>query len=267
MSGQMSGTPVDDPWTESLSPLRITATDRAEALPLWALIAGRLEALIQAGELPPGATVENEVALAARLGISRPTMRRALADLVDKGLLSRRAGVGTQVTSAQAVIVRRPVELTSLYDDLAASGRAPHTQVLDLEIVPADDTLAMALRIAPRSPVTAVRRLRFADGEPLALMTNHVPTSMARLDRVALEHAGLYACIAQAGGTVPATATDVIGARVANADDARVLQIFTGAPVLTMTRTAWAADGRGIEVGAHVYRADRYAFERRVARL
>ena len=79
------------------------------------------------GELAPGTRLENEIDLADRLRLSRPTMRRAIGYLVDRGLLVRKRGVGTVVVHAK---VQRPVELTSLYDDLASTRRDPQTRVL-----------------------------------------------------------------------------------------------------------------------------------------
>jgi DNA-binding GntR family transcriptional regulator len=216
------------------------------------------------GRIPQGARIENEIALAEKLGISRPTMRRALQELVDRGLLVRRAGIGTQVVSPG---VRRSVALTSLYDDLARSGREPRTEVLSFDIVPASDSIALSLRIPPRSDVTSLRRLRFADGVPLALMTNCVPVGVAKLNVADLELRGLYACIKEAGGAAPSSASDVIGARIATADECGALGLTEGSAVLTLTRTAWASDGRGVEFGSHIYRADRYAFEHHVAEL
>ena len=242
--------------------LRVTAADRGRPMPLWALVATRMEELIESGRLPTGTRLENEVDLAVRLDISRPTIRRALQELVDKGLLVRRAGVGTQVVSPT---VRRPVELTSLHDDLLASGREPRTEVLAFDVVPASDGLALSLRIPPRCEVFAIRRLRFADGEPLALMDNQIPVSVGRLDAAALRRKGLYQCIRDVGGTLPATATEVIGARTASREECRVLRLTRGSAVLTMTRTAWGSDGRGVELGSHIYRADRYAFEHHVS--
>jgi DNA-binding GntR family transcriptional regulator len=230
-------------------------------MPLWALVSARLQKLIETGRIPVGARIENEVALSRRLGISRPTMRRAMQELVERGLLVRKPGAGTQVVMPT---VRRPVELTSLHDDLLQSGRKPRTEVLAFEVIPATDSLALALHIPPRSDVTSVERLRYANDEPLALMHNLIPARVATLSRADLERCGLYECLRDAGGPLPSTAAEVIGARVATPGECSVLGMKRGSAVLTMTRTAWSSDGRGVEYGSHIYRADRYAFEHTV---
>lgn len=188
-------------------------------------------------------------------------MRRALQHLVDQGFLTRKPGLGTQVVRPAAV--RRSIELTSLYDDLAKSGRTPRTDVLSFDVVPASDAIAMALRIPPRSPVTTMQRLRLSNGEPLALLQNTVPVDVARFTRADLQRSGLYALLREVGAH-PDTANEVIGARVATSGEAVILGIKRGAALLTMSRSAWGVDGRGIEYGSHIYRADRYAFEQSV---
>ena len=91
--------------------------DRSSPVPLYYQLAQAIEAAIRDGELSPGDRFENELALAKRLTLSRPTTRRAIQELVDKGLLVRKRGVGTQVVQNP---VHRRVELTSLFDDLVA---------------------------------------------------------------------------------------------------------------------------------------------------
>src|ERR1700730_16490565 len=98
--------------------------DRNSPVPLYFQVAQYLEQLIESGDLATGTRLENETGLADQCGLSRPTMRRAIEYLVDRGLLVRRRGVGTQVVHAK---VRRQVELTSLYDDLAKTRRNPRT--------------------------------------------------------------------------------------------------------------------------------------------
>jgi len=243
--------------TSDISPPPPVELDRTSGVPLYFQVATRLQELIENGEIGVGSRIENEVDLAERLGVSRPTTRRAIQYLVERGMLVRKRGVGTQVVHPK---VRRPVQLSSLYDDLTAAERYPRTDVLDLRVVPAPATIADALRLSPGTPVTWIERLRHADGEPLALMHNAIPVGLLALDRAELARHGLYELLRHAG-LVPQLATQTIGARAATAAEARVLDEKRGAPVLTMTRTAWDAGGRALEYGSHLYRASRYSFE------
>jgi DNA-binding GntR family transcriptional regulator len=231
--------------------------DRSSPIPLYFQVASRLQELIEKGEIGVGSRIENEVDLAERLGVSRPTTRRAIQYLVERGMLVRKRGVGTQVVHPK---VRRPVQLTSLYDDLSAAARQPRTEVLDLRVIPAPDAVADALKIPAGTEVTWFERLRYAGDEPLALMHNAIPVDLLRLDGTDLATHGLYELLRRAGH-MPRVANQVIGARAATASEARVLDEKRGAPLLTMNRTAWDANGRVLEYGSHLYRASRYSFE------
>ncbi|HEX5205279.1 GntR family transcriptional regulator [Paractinoplanes rhizophilus] len=243
--------------TSDRTPVRPVHLDRSSPVPLYYQVATRLQELIEKGEIGVGARIENEVDLAERLGVSRPTTRRAIQYLVERGMLVRKRGVGTQVVHPK---VRRPVQLTSLYDDLVAGDRAPRTDVLDLRVVPASDAVAAALSLSPGTPVTWIERLRYAAGEPLALMHNAIPVDVLELTAGDLAGHGLYELL-RGAGHVPRIATQVIGARPATAAEARTLGEKRGASVLTMVRTAWDASGRALEYGSHLYRASRYSFE------
>ena len=150
--------------------------DRSSPVPLYYQLAQAIEAAIRDGELAPGDRFENELALAKRLTLSRPTTRRAIQELVDKGLLVRKRGVGTQVVQNP---VHRRVELTSLFDDLARAGQEPTTQLLDYRVGPPDEEVARELNLATDREVVSIHRLRCANGEPLAVMTNHLPAEIA----------------------------------------------------------------------------------------
>jgi DNA-binding GntR family transcriptional regulator len=232
------------------------SVDRNSPVPLYYQLAGQLEAAIAQGTLSPGSRLENEVQLADRCGLSRPTVRQAIQHLVDKGLLVRKRGVGTQVVQAH---VKRPIELTSLYDDLAADQRSPRTRVLELATVPATDDIAKDLGLPPGTDVIRLRRLRLTDSEPLALLTNHLPTDIVELTAERLERHGLYETL-RAGGVNLRIANQTIGARGATTAEAALLDERRGVPLLTMTRTAFDDKGRAIEYGTHVYRANRYSF-------
>jgi len=240
--------------TEPVVPLRIDL-DRSSPVPLYHQLATAIEASIESGELAAGARLENEVALAARLRVSRPTTRRALQELVALGLLVRQRGVGTQVAPVR---VRRKVALTSLFDDLAVSGRAPATTVLSYARGPGSPEVTRLLEVPPGTDVVTIRRLRTADGEPLALMTNHLPTELAPTESE-LGELGLYAALRTRGIEIH-MAQQQIGARAATAVEARVLGEKPQAALLTMERTAYDAAGRPIEHGLHLYRASRYSY-------
>jgi Bacterial regulatory proteins, gntR family len=94
LSGQNTREPTAADWDEAVALLRVSADDRSSPMPLLALVSTRLKGMIESGRMPQGSRIENEVALAEKIGISRPTMRRALQELVDKGYLLRKPGVG-----------------------------------------------------------------------------------------------------------------------------------------------------------------------------
>jgi DNA-binding GntR family transcriptional regulator len=231
--------------------------DRTSPVPLYFQVAQELQRLIEAGDIPAGSRLDNEIRLADDLGVSRPTMRRAIEFLVERGLLARKRGVGTQVVRAQ---VRRPLKLTSLYDDLVDSGRRPRTDVLAFEVVTAEDEIATALGVPVGSDVRHLKRLRFADAEPIAVMTNYLPLGLL-VDAAAedLRQRGLYEMMRSAGVHIH-LADQTIGARAATADEARLLLEPRDTALLTMTRTAYDVDGRSVEYGKHAYSGSRYSF-------
>ena len=236
-------------------PLRIDL-DRSSPVPLYHQVSSAFEAAIADGRLVPGQLLENEIALAARLGISRPTTRQALQGLVERGRLVRRRGVGTQVAPAR---FRRPVGLTSLNDDLVKSGRTTGTQVLEHVQITAGADVAAGLEIEEGTVVVMIRRLRTADGEPLAVLTNYIPVAVAPTAEE-LATTGLYDAL-RSRGVRPRLARQRIGARLATAAEARILDEPRRSALLTMERTAYDEAGGVIEYGRHIYPASRHSFD------
>lgn len=241
---------------ETVAPLQLSV-DRTSPVPLYFQLSQQLEAAIERGTLTPGSLLGNEIDLANRLGLSRPTVRQAIQALVDKGLLVRRRGVGTQVVHSQ---VKRPLELSSLYDDLEAAGQKPATTVLRNAVEPASAEVAAALGVPEGAEVHVVERLRYAHGEPMARLRNVLPVGLLALDTARLEATGLYRLMRGAGITLH-SARQSVGARAATAAEAELLAEAVGAPLLTMERTTFDDTGRAVEFGSHIYRASRYAFE------
>ncbi len=231
--------------------------DHSSPVPLYYQAARVLEGAIEDGRLPRGSKLDSELDLAEQMRISRPTMRAAIKQLVDKGLLIRRRGIGTTVTPKP---VRRAVALTSLYDDLKESGREPKTRVLTIEETLSPPEIAEQLGLGPAAPVLRFDRLRVAGSDPIALMHNVVPVGLLEIEKEDLERTGLYDLFRDSG-IAPHVATQRVGARKAGAEEAELLEIESGDPVLTMTRTAYDTSGRAIEYGSHSYPAESYWLE------
>jgi DNA-binding GntR family transcriptional regulator len=231
--------------------------DRNSPIPLYFQIAENLKQAITEGSLKPGDRLDNELDLTERLGVSRPTVRQAVQRLVDQGLVVRRRGLGTVVMAPR---IQRSVALTSLYDDLSATGRHPATTVLGVTQIEADDAMAAILSVEPGAPLVSVERLRLSDGTPLALMHNVLPAAMIAAELSdALEKTGLYELLRGQGVQLQA-GEQVIAARKATAHEAKLLEAPRGATVLTMTRTTFDQAGQPVEHGSHAYLADRYSF-------
>jgi DNA-binding GntR family transcriptional regulator len=230
--------------------------DRSSPVPLYHQLAEQLSGAISSGELQPGDAFENEVALGERLTLSRPTVRRAIQELVDQGLLLRRRGLGTTVAARK---VHRRAELTSLYDDLARANGDPKTQVLAHELVQ-DERVAAALDLPGDSVFLSVVRLRSSGETPLAVLRNWLPPGLNDVSREQLEHDGLYAVLRERG-IRPVVAHQSIGARPPTPAERRHLKMRGSEPVLTMTRSAFDAVGKPVEFGDHCYRASTYTIE------
>ena len=176
---------------------------------------------------------------------------------MDQGLVVRRRGIGTRVVRPK---MRRPLELTSLYDDLASSGQSPATEVLSFETVGADRTVADMLAVSEGNPVVEIVRIRSAAGNPIAKMTNYLPPRVVSFDEAALVERGLYELI-RAQGIQLHSATQTIGARRASTGEAKLLGEVSGAAVLTMQRVTYDDHGDAIEYGSRIYASSRYSFE------
>src|SRR5918997_6590133 len=222
-----------------------TATKRAQ-------VRGVLEQLID-NQLHSGDAIPSERALVDRLGVSRVTVRQAIADLVEVGVLERVHGKGTYVTGPQ---VDSWLHLTSFSREMRDRGLVPATVVLAASEQPADDDVAYALRIRPGRSVIRVERLRTAEGTPMAYEVGHYPSLLfpGLLQR---ELGALYDVFASEYGVVVTSGEQTVRAESADAHQARILGTAKRAPLLVQERVTHAGD-RVIEQSTSWYRADRY---------
>jgi len=232
--------------------------ERNSPVPLYYQLAQSIEEAINTGKLAAGDRLENEISMTRRLGLSRPTARQAIQELVKKGLLVRKRGVGTQVVHSQ---FSREERLTSLYDDLAQAGKVPSTRVLTFQQghLAADVRDAVDAMDVTNEDFYTIRRLRLADDTPLAILSNYLPTRY-QLSQGDLEARGLYACLRSAGVNLK-IAHQRIGARLMTDEEATLLGEETPAACLTMERLAYDDTGQFVEYGRHIYRATYYSVQ------
>jgi DNA-binding GntR family transcriptional regulator len=232
--------------------------DRSSPMPLYFQLARELERAISDGRLVKGGFLENEIELASTWQLSRPTVRRAIQELVDSGLLVRQRGVGTQVVNDE---LRPRVRLRGLYDELLADGRHPTTTMIAHERVVADASISDALGLSRGSTVVHIERCRVADGRRIAILRNWLTVEAAGdITTEQLLGNGLYALL-RARGVQPHYLLQRIGARTASPIDAALLDLPVGAPLLTTDQQMQDRSGTRVDIGEHVYDAMHYSVE------
>ncbi|MDA3648335.1 GntR family transcriptional regulator [Saccharopolyspora indica] len=212
--------------------------------------------------LPPGSPIPTERSLAAEFDVSRTTVRQALAELTVEGRLLRVQGKGT--FAAKPKVAQR-LQLSSYTEDMRAHGRQPTSRLLEVVEEPADPELAALLDTRPSATVLRLRRLRLADGEPMAIETTHLPLSRFRGLTGRLESGGsLYQVLRENFEVELGHAEETIETALASPEEAELLGSEVGLPMLLLSRHSFDTEGRPVEWVRSIYRGDRYKF---VARL
>lgn len=209
---------------------------------------------IETGALESGHVLPSERDLADVLAVSRVTVRKAIAGLVEDGMLVQRHGAGTYVAER---IVKSFSKLTGFTDDLRSRGLKPRVEFLDRSIGTVNPEEALALGLSPGARVVRLRRVRFAADKPLALENTAVPHAILQdPKRVKLS---LYEVLERLGCR-PTRALQRLRAVALDADQARLLALPAGSPALAIERRAFLEDGRAVEFTQSLYRGDAYDF-------
>jgi GntR family transcriptional regulator len=214
---------------------------------------------VSTGQWLPGSLIPSERELCEQYGISRMTARQSITELVNEGYLYREQGKGTFV--AQPKITQQLVTLTGFTQDMQARAQRPSTKVLEKEMAPVDATTAVKLRVKPGQLLFRVKRLRLADGAPLAIETCLISfMGCEKLLDEDMENQSLYNLLETKYGMPPVEAEQELEAGLAREDEARLLQIPTGGPVLLIRRITYTERGQPLEFAKSVYRGDKYRF-------
>ncbi|MEW9548387.1 GntR family transcriptional regulator [Nonomuraea sp. NPDC050783] len=213
--------------------------------------------------LRPGDAVESDSELSALFNVSRMTVRQAAQRLVDEGLIYRVPGVGTFV--AEPKVHRDMARLRSFTEEMARRGAVAGSRVLSAELRAGTADELAALHLAPRSTVTHVRRLRLADGRPVAIENVVLPMSCSAVLNEDLEHSSLHEAL-RTLGEIPTSATGTLVAVNAGAEDAELLQVEPGAALLVEERLIVNQNGQPLEKTQTRYLGDEFVFHVTLAR-
>lgn len=237
-----------------LARLKADVEAAGAGVPLHKRLKSAIEAAILGNSLKPGAVLPGERLVSEALGLSRVTVRKSIASLVEEGFLRRRHGSKTEVSSR---VEKSLSTLTSFSEDMSTRGLEPGCRWLSKQIVRPSPSEMMALGIAADAYVIRMKRIRTADGLPLALETSTVPTRF--LPSPDLVGESLYEALEKLGA-MPQRAIQRLRSRPASASDAEHLKCDIGAPLLVMERRCFLADEQIVEFSESRYKGDVYDF-------
>lgn len=234
--------------------------DRLSAAPMYDQLRRQILETIEDEGLQPGDLLPGELRMCELYGVSRTVVRQALGQLEHDGIITRVKGKGTFV-APQKTAESLASGLAGLFEEVAARGGHVHSEVLRLEREPASDVIAEQLQCAPGTPVVALERLRFVDGEPWSLSTTWMPEAIgAHAFGAELAEHSLYALLAQ-HDIRAAKGVRSVEASVTDAREGQLLGIGPGKPVLLLRSTMVDAADRPIEHFQALHRGDRTRFE------
>jgi len=217
----------------------------------------RLLGRIRAEGLAPGARLGAERVLARTLGVSRTTVRQALAELERVGIVRRIPGRGGGTFVGHQKVDRDMSRIVGVPALLRAQGLTAGTRVVSTALIRADEAVAAALGLPADAYVLDVVRIRLADGIPFSLERARLPAGrFPGLLELPLG-GSLYELIEAHYGIRPAEAVEHIEVVAATPDESAILDVALAAPLLSITRTTYAADGEPFEYSHDLFRADR----------
>ncbi|MDX9864072.1 MAG: GntR family transcriptional regulator [Anaerolineaceae bacterium] len=229
--------------------------------PFYLQLKGFLQRRIDEGVWTPNEMLPSESQLCAAYDISRTVVRQALREMEYEGQIYRRKGKGTFVAEPK-ILESLAQRLTGFHQDMAEQGLSIGDDVLFLGVVPADGKVAGFLKLDPGVDVIKLRRLRHVEGAPIALVTTYLPASLCgKVLEADFRNQSLYVFLERECGLVIDHGRRMIEAVAANEEEAGLMQVRRGAPMVLLDSISYLEDGLPVEYYHAVHRGDRTRFE------
>jgi GntR family transcriptional regulator, N-acetylglucosamine utilization regulator len=242
--------------------------DKQSAVPYYYQVKEAVKALIADGKLLPGDMLPSEYSLSEQLGISRLVVHRAYRELVAEGLLIRKRAKGTFVAPRMKRSFTVTGPLFSMTEDLSVDALEPSNKILTQEVIVAGEDIRNGLKLPEGATVIYINNLRLAKQLPFAIEEMYFSCdrfpALANLD---LNNRSVYATLEKLYNAHPLEALDLISADVASSQEAKLLGINKGAPVMRVIRISTDRSGLPVEYSKIVFHAGRYQLVARMQRM
>lgn len=251
------------PKSQIRIPSAVRPLDKSGFIPLYYQIQRALMEKIHSGELMTGDPLASEEELARVYRVSRMTARQALNGLKTGGFAMSQKGRGTFVTRPK--LDKNIMHLRGFTEDMKHLGMVPSSKLLEQSVVTATEELGTKLKLEPGEVVMRLRRLRLADGVPMALEESNIPLRrFPGLEKINFANQSLYFILRETFGVRVGWGDEVIEALPATREESELLTIPKRASVLSISRIIMTTEETPIEVACSRYRGDRYKASIRV---
>lgn len=227
------------------------------ALPMYAQLKETIISSIVRGELKPGNQLPSQRSLCERYDMSHMTVRRALAELTSEGVIYAIPGKGIYVSAHKEYAESEP--LIGFTEDMARRGMVASSRILDAQVIGTSTVLAKVLGVPVGTSLVFLRRLRLANGEPIALQTSYLPHALCPgLLQHDLAQGSLFAILRQVYGLRLTHGATTVEAALADEEDVELFGVTLPAALLVTEQITYLDNGVAIEFVRTTYRGDRY---------
>ncbi len=207
-----------------------------------------------------GQSIPTELELQKKFSVSRETVRKAVINLVNAGLVEKKKGVGTFVNFPK--IVHRVGHIYGSYEEIVARGTIPTTNFIEKKEIKPPTQVQKAMKLEAGATVIKIKRLRLINNEPVAILCSYLPTDLVpELDRIEFENNSLYHTLEKNYNLTLSEGDEIIEAGSIGSKDANRLQIKKGSPILVVKRLTYLDNHRVIEKLTALYRSDKFKYQ------
>lgn len=240
--------------------------DPSNIIPKYYQLSNILRQKIEEGAWRPLEPIPSERQLEEQYNLSRPTIRQAIELLVRQGFLYRVHGKGTFVSPPK--LQKGALELTSFSEDMRNRGLKPGQKFLDFGFIVPPAHVRKQLELPAGQKVLRIKRVRTGNGEPIGIQDSYLALAPGQeITREEVEKGGsIYAILQEKFGIFPSEADETLEVTLASAEEAMLLEIPEGSPLLLNERTLYSQNRQAVEYVKILYRGDRYKYTLRLAR-